>query len=98
MLKNAGFYCVVPSGGNGSTSGRYNACNRKLMSNTLLINKNLAPKTYESLQVHAYTDKGLPEKFDNHPSIDDRTDAFGYVVGRLYPVVQKSFKVQVSTY
>ena len=98
MLKNAGFYCVVPSGGNGSTSGRYNACNRKLMSNTLLINKNLAPKTYESLQVHAYTDKGLPQKFDTHPSIDDRTDSFGYVVGRLYPVIQKSFKVQVSTY
>ncbi len=87
MLRAAGFMCIVPSQ-NGATSIRYNACNRKLMSDTLLVNKYYARKTFESLQVHAYDDKGMPEKFKNHKggAIDDYTDAFGYVVARLYPI------------
>jgi len=88
MLRGAGFHCIVPSQ-NGATSTRYNACNRKLMTNSLLVNPHTARKTYEALQVHAYDEKGMPEKFHEHKggAIDDYTDAFGYVVGRLYPVV-----------
>jgi len=86
MLKSAGFMCNVPAD-NGATSTRYNACNRKFMTNTILVNQHTARKTYEALQVHAYDDKGMPEKFTKHPAIDDYTDAFGYVVGRMYPIL-----------
>jgi|LGVF01.2.fsa_nt_gb phage terminase large subunit len=97
MLKQAGYYCNVPTE-NGATATRYNACNRKLMSNTLLVNPITAQKTNESLQVHAYDERGQPEKFTNHKggAQDDFTDAFGYVVGRLYPVVVSTFDIKMS--
>lgn len=98
MLQNAGFYTIVPSGGNGATSTRYNAVNRKFMSNTLLINKVTCLQTYEALQVHAYDDKGQPEKSTKHPAPDDRTDSFDYAIGRMYPVSEQSFKREVKTY
>jgi phage terminase large subunit len=87
MLRQAGFKCVVPKS-NGSTQTRYNACNRKFISNTLLVNPKTAKRTYESLQVHCYDDKGNPDKFHEHKggAIDDYTDAFGYVVGRMFPI------------
>jgi hypothetical protein len=88
MLIGAGFYCVVPDG-NGSVATRYNACNRKFMQNEILINPSTARKTSESLQTHAYDEKGQPEKFHNHEggAIDDYTDSFGYIIVRMYPIV-----------
>lgn len=95
MLRNAGFNIVLPAS-NGSTVTRYNSCNRKLMTNTLLVNPKTARLTYEALQVHAYDEKGQPEKFHAHPSIDDRTDCFGYVVGRMFPINNKATFKQES--
>ena len=99
MLRQAGFRCVVPTS-NGSVSGRYNTTNRKLMSDTLLVNTKSAKKVYEALQIHAYNDKGLPEKFDNHKggAIDDITDAFSYVVSRLYPITPSKILQKISMY
>ena len=86
MLRQAGFYCVVPES-NGATSTRYNACNRRFMNGLIKVNPITAKKTYEALQLHSYDDKGMPEKFNTHPAIDDYTDSFGYVIGRKYPIV-----------
>ncbi len=89
MLKQAGYRCIAPAI-NSSTISRYNACNRKLITNTLLVNKTTAKRTYEALLSHAYDEKGLPTKFNEHKSgsIDDYTDAFGYVVSRMYPITR----------
>ena len=97
MLRKAGFLCNVPSQ-NGATATRYNTCNRKFMSNSLLVNGRTAKKTSESLQVHAYNEKGMPEKFDNHKggAIDDYTDAFGYIIVRLYPIVPNLTRAKIS--
>ena len=75
MLRDE-FSMTVPSH-NGSVQKRYNAVNRKFMSNTLLINKDKCPKAYAAYQTHAYGKNGQPEKFDNHEggAIDDWTDA-----------------------
>lgn len=86
MLRQAGYYCVVPES-NGATSTRYNACNRRFINSLIKVNPITAKKTYESLQLHSYDDKGMPEKFTTHPAIDDYTDSFGYVIGRKYPIV-----------
>jgi len=86
MLRQAGFYCVVPES-NGATSTRYNACNRRFINSLIKVNPITAKKTYEALQLHSYDDKGMPEKFTAHPAIDDYTDSFGYVIGRKYPIV-----------
>lgn len=96
MLRQAGFYCIVPSD-NGATSTRYNACNRRFMTNAILVNQHTARKTYEALQTHAYDDKGLPEKFKDHKggAIDDWTDAFGYCISRLYPITTPYHKVKM---
>lgn len=86
MLRQAGFYCIVPES-NGATSTRYNACNRRFMNGLIKVNPITAKKTYEALQLHSYDDKGMPEKFNTHPAIDDYTDSFGYIIGRKYPIV-----------
>ena len=86
MLRDAGFYCIVPES-NGATSTRYNTCNRRLMNDLIYVNPTYARRTYEALTLHAYDDKGMPEKFHKHPAIDDYTDSFGYVIGRKYPIV-----------
>jgi len=97
MLMAAGFYCNVPEA-NGAVATRYNACNRKFMNNEILINPNTAPRTNESLQVHAYDEKGQPEKFTDHAggAIDDYTDSFGYIIVRLYPIVVPVFKTKMK--
>lgn len=86
MLRQAGFYCIVPES-NGATSTRYNACNRRFINSLIKVNPITAKKTYEALQLHSYDDKGMPEKFNTHPAIDDYTDSFGYIIGRKYPIV-----------
>lgn len=86
MLRQAGFYCIVPES-NGATSTRYNACNRRFINSLIKVNPITAKKTFEALQLHSYDDKGMPEKFTTHPAIDDYTDSFGYVIGRKYPIV-----------
>ena len=99
MLRSAGFRLNLPLS-NGSVASRYNACNRKLISNTLLVNKDKAKKTYEALQVHSYDDRGLPMKFTDHKggAVDDYTDAFGYVVGRLFPITRSGVKQTSLSY
>ena len=96
MLVAAGFYCHVPDS-NGAVATRYNACNRKFMQNEILINPYIAQRTNESLQTHAYNNKGQPEKFDNHEggAIDDYTDAFGYIIVRLYPIIAPMTQVKI---
>ena len=86
ILRSAGFNCIAPRD-NGATSTRYNTCNRRLMNDLIYVNPIKAKKTYEALTLHAYDDKGMPEKFTKHPAIDDYTDSFGYVIGRKYPIV-----------
>lgn len=97
MLREAGFMCNVPSG-NGSVSTRYNACNRRFLLNNILVNKYKARKTYEALQVHAYDEKGKPQKFNEHKggAIDDYTDAFGYIIVRMYPILVPMRKISMS--
>lgn len=97
MLIEAGFMCNVPSG-NGSVSTRYNACNRRFLLNNILVNKYKARKTYEALQVHAYDEKGKPQKFNEHKggAIDDYTDAFGYIIVRMYPILVPMRKIFMS--
>lgn len=94
ILRDAGFYCVVPTE-NGATSTRYNTCNRRLMNDLIYVNPTYARKTYEALTLHAYDDKGMPEKFTKHPAIDDYTDSFGYVIGRKYPIVSGLVKAKL---
>lgn len=86
MLRQAGFNCIVPES-NGATSTRYNTCNRRLMVNLIKVHPINAKRTYEALQLHSYDDKGMPEKFNTHPAVDDYTDSFGYIIGRKYPIV-----------
>ena len=99
MLRAANYNCNVPTQ-NGATATRYNTCNRKFMDNSILINPITAKKTNESLQVHAYDEKGMPEKFNDHKggAIDDYTDAFGYIIVRLYPIVAPYKQIKVSGY
>lgn len=99
MLRDAGFYCLVPNG-NGATSTRYNACNRRFMANNILINPKTARKTYEALQTHAYDENGKPEKFKEHKggAIDDYTDAFGYIIVRMYPITSPLQRIQTKGY
>jgi hypothetical protein len=39
-----------------------------------------------ALESQGYTDNGDPEKWNDHPAIDDWVDSFGYFINRRWAV------------
>ena len=42
-----------------------------------------------------YTAKGDPEKYDQHPSVDDWMDASGYFINRKWPVRKPAIDLDI---
>lgn len=82
MLRDAGFNVNAPLA-NGRVRDRINATNNAFEKGLLYVNVEKCPVYTESLEQHAYDDKGEPEKFNKAGSVDDYTDAGTYPVVRL---------------
>ena len=65
---------------------RINTVNGLLANNRLLVNTVKCPHFTHALEQQGYTDKGEPEKFNDHPSIDDWADAAGYFLDRQFGI------------
>ena len=85
ILKDAGHRIDAPSA-NPAIRDRINAVNALLSHDKLLINTLQCPMLTEALEAQGYDKKGKPEKYDEHPSIDDYADALGYLIHRRYPI------------
>jgi hypothetical protein len=65
---------------------RVNTVNKRFQDGTLTINVETCPELVEAFEQQSYNENGVPEKSNKHPSIDDYTDATGYLVHRRFPI------------
>ncbi len=87
MIRQAGFNVEV-STRNPFVKDRVNAVNAMFANTNWKINTNRCPNLTKALEQQGYDKNGKPEKFNQHPAIDDWTDSFGYKVARLFPIVK----------
>lgn len=91
ILRDGGFYCDMPKA-NPAIRDRVNSVNRLFALDQLFINDRVEKVIY-ALQIHCYTDKGLPEKFTEHVggAIDDYNDALGYFINQKFGILKGRF-------
>ena len=85
MIKQEG-YQVSCHKTNPAVRDRINAYNGLLSHDRIMINTDKCQELTSALESQGYTDKGEPEKWDEHPSIDDWLDSSGYFIAFKYPV------------
>lgn len=86
LIEKAGFYVDCPAM-NPAVRDRINAFNALLAHDRIEVNTDKCPNLANALEVQGYTDKGEPEKFNDHPSVDDWNDSAGYFIHRRFPIV-----------
>ena len=92
LLKEAGFIHRGPNA-NPSIRDRVNTVNGMFDHNNLFVDVERCPKLTQALEQQAYTERGEPEKFNDHPAIDDYNDAFGYFIHKKFAINRKMAKV-----
>jgi PBSX family phage terminase large subunit len=90
IIKGAGHRIEV-NAGNPLIKDRVNSVNKLLSHDQLKINANKCKRLAHALESQGYDKKGKPEKFDNHPAIDDWTDNFGYFLAKRYPIAAPNY-------
>lgn len=95
MIQGAGFQCMYHSN-NPPVRDRINSYNGLLAHNKLLINTDKCPSLTNALETQGYNDKGEPEKWGDHPAIDDWVDSSGYFIAYKYPVGRDMHRVRVG--
>jgi hypothetical protein len=85
IITNAGYQVDAPNA-NPFVRDRINCVNAKISHDQFYVNTLKCPELTAALEMQGYTDKGVPEKFDDHPAIDDWVDGTGYFIHRRYPI------------
>lgn len=65
---------------------RVNSLNALFAHDRIRINSKKCPELSNSLLNQGYNDKGEPEKFNEHPSMDDYNDSTGYFIYYRFPI------------
>ena len=94
LITQAG-YQVLYKPSNPSVRDRINAYNGLLSHDRYLINTDKCPNLTNALETQGYDEKGEPEKWSNHPAIDDWTDSSGYFIAFKYPVIRSMQTAQI---
>lgn len=94
IIENAGYYVDAPNA-NPPVRDRVNAFNALLSHGKLLVNTNKCQNLTHALESQGYDDKGYPEKFSDHPAIDDWTDNAGYFIHRKWPINKPAASLDV---
>ncbi len=78
---------VVVDNSNPAVKDRVTSVNSSFMNYNIFVSVEKCPKLTQALEQHAYDPKTeAPQKFDTHPSVDDYTEALGYLVAKLFPI------------
>jgi PBSX family phage terminase large subunit len=85
MIERAGLMVDAPKA-NPAIRDRINSVNGLLAHNRLLVNTDKCPQLTFALESQGYTDKGEPEKYNDHPSLDDFVDSLGYMIHQRYAI------------
>lgn len=85
IIKNGGYMVDAPEA-NPFVRDRINAFNALLAHDRIGVNCDKCPELATALETQGYTEKGEPEKFNEHPAIDDWADGAGYFIHRRFPI------------
>lgn len=95
ILESGGFRIDAPAA-NPAVRDRINSVNALLAHGKLSVNTDKCPNFTHALEVQGYTERGEPEKFNDHPAIDDWVDAPGYFISRRWPVSRPVLNANIS--
>lgn len=95
LIKNAG-YQVKVNHSNPAIRDRINIFNGLLAHDRLKINTDKCPLLTNALETQGYDKNGDPEKFDNHPAIDDFVDNSGYCLAYMFPIIRPVTQIRVG--
>lgn len=85
IIKREGFRVNAPEK-NPFIRDRINVMNNKLSKCEIYVNTNKCPEFTNALEVQGYDKNNDPEKFKEHPAIDDWNDAAGYFMHRRFNI------------
>ncbi len=96
LIKQAGFKINAPKS-NPLIRNRVNSVNKLLAHEQVMINTKTCPELTYALETQGYDEKTQqPEKFSEHPAIDDWADSFGYFINKRYPINKPATSIDVS--
>mgnify|MGYP003314352035 FL=1 len=95
IIREAGFAVDTPRH-NPPIRDRVNAVIGLLSHSKWLVNTENCPNLTESLEAQGYDIKGQPEKFSEHPAIDDWVDAAGYFIHRRWSLGRLAFQTDIG--
>lgn len=87
LIRHAG-YQVQANASNPAVRDRVNAYNGLLSHDRFGINTDTCPNLTNALETQGYDVKGEPEKWNDHPAIDDWNDCSGYFIAYKFPIVK----------
>lgn len=91
-------YQVACNSTNPAVRDRINAYNGLISHDRLKVNTDKCPNITNALETQGYDAKGDPEKWVDHPSIDDWVDSSGYFIAMKYPINSRFQRVQITGY
>ena len=94
LIENAGYSVDAPLA-NPAVRDRINAFNSLLSHDRIQINTDKCENLTHALETQGYTVKGEPEKYNEHPAIDDWVDASGYFINRKWPVRKPAIDLNI---
>jgi len=95
IIEQAGYRVDCPQS-NPAVRDRINSVNALFAHDRISINTTRCPRLADALESQGYDAKGEPEKFNDHPSIDDDTDAMGYFLHRKFPILRPISQVRMA--
>jgi hypothetical protein len=95
MIKQAGYRVDAPNA-NPAVRDRINAVNALLSHGRMYVNTNECPLLTDALESQGYDKRGEPEKFNDHPAIDDWADSAGYYLHRKFPIARPVFITNIG--
>ena len=78
-------FLVIAGKTNPGIQDSINCCNVALHASVIHVSPRRTPRLSAALLEHQYKNE-KPEKFQQHPSIDDWTDGFRYIVSAIFPI------------
>ena len=93
IIKGAG-YQVNANPANPAVRDRINAYNGLISHDRFRVNTDKCPNLTNALETQGYDVKGEPEKWNDHPAIDDWVDSSGYFIAYKFPIIKKSASTQ----
>jgi hypothetical protein len=95
IIRGEGYHVSVNST-NPAVRDRINAVNGLLAHDKLMVNTDTCPNFTNALEVQGYDVRGDPEKWNDHPAIDDWNDCGGYMLANKYPVGRGMLKTTIG--